>query len=319
MRFRTLVRVARQHWNDPGWWLEKDFMQEIIMPSVFSLLVGDGVDVVEEDWDNLIILDACRFDMFEELNTIPGTLSQKRSWNSATAQFLRQNFQEGEFHDTVYVTANPKVSMALDLDAKFHDVVQVWRDGWDEKLNTVTPQVMTERTRDVAESYPNKRIISHFVQPHFPFIGQKAREWFGSQGGFEYSRTQLLNGTGSRDSANIWELAREGTVDKDRVFEAYRENLETALPHVQSLVDDLRGKSVVTSDHGNMVGEFAWPFPIRIYGHPPHILRDELVTVPWLEIDSETRKSITAETPTDDVDTEESVAADRLQNLGYID
>ncbi|MDG5776143.1 hypothetical protein VB773_02085 [Haloarculaceae archaeon H-GB2-1] len=27
-----------------------------------------------EEWDNLVILDACRYDVFEEMHTFPGTL-----------------------------------------------------------------------------------------------------------------------------------------------------------------------------------------------------------------------------------------------------
>lgn len=30
--------------------------------------------VMDEDWDNLLILDACRFDMFENRNILPGQL-----------------------------------------------------------------------------------------------------------------------------------------------------------------------------------------------------------------------------------------------------
>lgn len=289
------------------------------MPAFFNLFADDGFDVVDADWDNLILLDACRYDIFEDINRIFGQLTKKRSWNSATAQWLRQNFSEGEYFDTVYVTANPKVSMALNIESKFHDVVQVWRDGWDDTLKTVTPEVMASRTLKVAESYPNKRIISHFVQPHFPFIGPKAQEWFDSQSGFEYSRKQLIDEKGTRTGNNIWQLARKGEVDRKHVLEAYKENLEITIPHVESLLHDLRGKSVVTSDHGNMVGEYAWPFPIRLYGHPPHIFTDELINVPWLEIKSGERKKINSEDPVSKDDTDHSLASDRLKQLGYLE
>ena len=34
---------------------------------------------MKEDWDNLVILDACRYDMFKKLNTINGKLEYKIS------------------------------------------------------------------------------------------------------------------------------------------------------------------------------------------------------------------------------------------------
>lgn len=44
------------------------------------------------------------------------------------------------------------------------------------------------------------------------------------------------------------------------------------------------GTTVVTSDHGNHLGEFATPFPIRLYGHPEGIRTPELIRVPWLVV-----------------------------------
>ena len=48
---------------------------------------------MKEDWDNLIVLDACRYDMFKEINTIKGNLERGISRGSATSQFLIENFE----------------------------------------------------------------------------------------------------------------------------------------------------------------------------------------------------------------------------------
>lgn len=53
----------------------------------------DGVDVFTEDWDNLIILDACRYDMLESAS-IEGTLEHRISRGSNTVEFLFGNFTE---------------------------------------------------------------------------------------------------------------------------------------------------------------------------------------------------------------------------------
>jgi hypothetical protein len=48
----------------------------------------DGVDVLAEDWDNLLILDACRYDAFAARADLPGRLERRRSRGSHTSEFL---------------------------------------------------------------------------------------------------------------------------------------------------------------------------------------------------------------------------------------
>ncbi|TKX67638.1 hypothetical protein [Halorubrum sp. GN11GM_10-3_MGM] len=64
----------------------------------------DGVPVVEKDWDNLIILDACRYDLFQEVSEVDGELSPAVSLGSSTGEFMRKNFGGGEFLDLVYIS-----------------------------------------------------------------------------------------------------------------------------------------------------------------------------------------------------------------------
>jgi hypothetical protein len=63
-----------------------------------------GLDVFEADWDTLLILDACRYDLFERVSDLPGKTTAVRSKGSATEEFLRANFDGKRLHDTVYVT-----------------------------------------------------------------------------------------------------------------------------------------------------------------------------------------------------------------------
>ena len=108
--------------------------------------------------------------------------------------------------------------------------------------------------------------------------------------------------------------------DREQVLAAYRENLDLVLPHVEALLETLSGKSVVTSDHGNLVGERGFPIPIRMYGHPRGLHHEELLSVPWLESERDERRRTVAEPPVDadaDADADEGVVADRLRALGY--
>lgn len=262
----------------------------------------DGVDVVAEDWDLLVILDACRYDMFEEAVDGRGRLEQRTSRGSHTTEFLRGNFGGRDLHDTVYVTASPQLhKWGEKVDASFHAVENVWAERWDDEYGTVLPETMVGAVEDAAERYPRKRLVAHFIQPHYPFIG-----W-----------GRHLNTDGGLD---IWNRLRRGDVDHDplEVRAALQDNLALALERVWDLVDDVRGKAVVTSDHGNMLGERSRPVPIREWGHPPGNYTEELVTVPWLVLESEERRPVVEDPP---VDAEEASAdtVQRLADLGYVD
>jgi hypothetical protein len=151
----------------------------------------DGIDVFTEDWDTLIILDACRYDSFADLNTLPGTLSKRESRGSTTDEFMDGNVKDREFLDTVYITATP----ALQNDkgsATFHSTIPLWRDHWDQEINTVHPEPVTEAALDAAKEYPNKRLVVHYLQPHYPFIGPTGREEFDYTG---YEEPEVENRT----------------------------------------------------------------------------------------------------------------------------
>jgi hypothetical protein len=271
----------------------------------------DGIDVMAEDWDTLVVLDACRYDLFAERADLPGTLHAKESRAAHTSEFILGNFHERDLTDTVYVTASPILQRGYPerYDPTFHAVVNVWQtEGWDEEHNSVHPETMVERALAAAERYPNKRLIVHFMQPHYPFIG---------------SDTTLDKQTvpdPEEITTDVWHELMRGSdeVAPETVAEAYRSNFDLVVPYVRQLFEELSGKTVVTSDHGNMLGERSRPFPIREWGHPPGLYTPELVTVPWLEFESGPRRTVVADPPEEasDAATDEMVR-DRLRHLGY--
>ncbi|UPM42899.1 hypothetical protein [Halocatena salina] len=276
----------------------------------------DGVDVMTEDWDNLIILDACRYDLFSAQQECSGTLERRESRGSHTVEFLMGNFSGRTMTDTVYVTASPQLHRWNDrIDATFHDVINVWKHDWDDTHRTVLPRTMTDYGRRVAAQYPNKRLIVHYMQPHYPFIESP-----------EINVGNRLDGT---DKTDIWGQLRNGdtNVSPSEIWEAYRDNLDRVLPAVQELVTTVSGRSVITSDHGNMFGERSRPIPIAEWGHPPGTYTEELVTVPWQIVSASERRDIRSEqprsssnrfTPNADLRPDDNaVTIDRLQALGY--
>jgi hypothetical protein len=87
-------------------------------------------------------------------------------------------------------------------------------------------------------------------------------------------------------------------------------------------METLSGKTVVTADHGQMIGERSFPIPFHEHGHPPGIYTEELLSVPWLVHTNGPRREITAEElPTREQadDGDETVVSERLRHLGYRD
>lgn len=279
-----------------------------------------GCNFVAEEWDNLLILDACRYDMFERLNDIPGVLESRRSNGSATREFIHNTFVGQTFYDTVYVTANPFVSM--DAGNVFHATIDLWQSNWNDELGTVEPEVVHQTLLDVAKQYPNKRLIGHFIQPHHPFVGPTGQNEIGEVSGNEKARQQALDGQRKfiDNQANAWEMAERNELDTRTLTRAYEENLELVLPEVKAAVDALDGLSVITSDHGNLVDEPAYGVlsaGSRRFAHPPYATATELVQVPWFVCNTNERRHIHADAPQRQGDHEESVVEDRLEALGY--
>jgi len=272
---------------------------------------------MKEDWDNLVILDACRYDLFTEVDYPDGELDFRVSMGSATPEFLFNIFNGETYHDTVYVTANP-MYRTKNLDNVFHYVDDVWQDFWDDDKKTVRPEAMKDASIRAEKEFPNKRIISHFMQPHYPFIGELAKQ-IGSHSGYEKTYRQVTGDTASRDNPTVWSMLESGDVSKKVVWDAYRENLEIVLPHLVELHQNLSGKTVITSDHGNLLGEKTYPLGKPIYGHPSGYRHDGLNKVPWLEMPFEDRKTITSEPPEVNDTGQIQEVTDRLSDLGYVD
>jgi hypothetical protein len=233
---------------------------------------------MEEDWDNLIVLDACRADAFERVADI-GSFDQYNpvvSLGSHSSEWTRRNFAGKEFSDTVYVSANPHTSR--DAGDSFHKIVEMWNRDFDDDVGTVLPEAMVNAAIETNKQYPHKRIIVHFMQPHAPFVGSDIPEEEMSH----------------------------------RYWDAYDENLSHVLKSVQRILDNLSGKSVITGDHGQIR-----PTPLRdvlgVGGHKPGLRYPGLVCVPWAVINGERREIMTdsiEKAATENIN-------ERLRDLGY--
>ncbi|PSP82763.1 hypothetical protein BRC96_11185 [Halobacteriales archaeon QS_6_64_34] len=261
----------------------------------------EGINVFDEKWDNMIILDSCRYDVFEEENSLPGTLKKRTSRGSMSEEFVVGNFTGKTLHDLVYISGNSWYARRCrSINAEVHHYSLI-----DSEYPEKTEEI-TEKAKEAIDSYPNKRIMVHYMLPHFPYIGETAKEHFPS---IDTQRKRLF--------ADL----RSGSVDitDEQLQRAYRENLRIVLREVSELLDALSGKTVVTADHGELLGERTFPVPYQEYSHPKRMYVPKLVEVPWLVHESG-EKRIEPEPPAEDNlsgITHDDVR-NNLRDLGYI-
>jgi hypothetical protein len=259
-----------------------------------------GIDVVEEDWDNLIILDAARAGAFRRWlfqNDTDCQFTTKISRGSQTPEWFAANFKQRKLNDTVYVTGNSvpyDIAVATEeeqmrsypeyeFDLDMHDMVNVWKETSDgvklenkRNVDVVTPEQMVDASLNTSQEYPNKRLLIHFTQPHDPYIGE-----FG----------QNLH---SRFASPLRAYDADEGIHINEVKRAYQENCNLALDAAYSLGKELSGKTVISSDHGELLDDKIGPIPMREVLHPAKLYVPELVQIPWIIIDGE-RKTIIAE------------------------
>jgi hypothetical protein len=321
-KVRYVYDGLKRGYDDPHWWRARvlEFLVSPIHTRLYPRRDG-AVDVMDEDWDTLIVLDACRADLFEQHTNLSDFDEYRRevSRGSTTLEWVEQNFAGESYGDTVYITTNPYVSLAA--GEAFHELVELWVDEFDDELNTVPPDRVVTAAKRVHEEYPDKRIVVHFMQPHHPFVPSPELQFDGWHvAGYDDWREDAGNTTDENDETGIgtpWEALSTGVVSREAVWNAYGSNLDLALDAVDELLGDIEGRVVVTSDHGNMLGERTFPFPLRVYGHPIGIRNSELVEVPWAVVQRGNRRKIKLDSTYSASSDDEETIEDRLEALGY--
>lgn len=265
---------------------------------------------MSNEWDNLILLDAARPDYLLAADPFEDATERTTAISPATYSygFMQSVFDSGQYHDTVYITANPYNHRLS--DSVFYRRINLLEDYWDEQRQTVTPGTVVKQAIKAAAEYPDKRLIVHFMQPHFPFLGPTGSETNGGIG-----RNADNGGVGSHP----WNAQRSGVgAGAKTLRQAFFENHEIVVPHVRHLLEKLNGRSVITADHANLVGERGFPIPIRHWGHPKQFPHPSLVKVPWIVFDGD-RRSVTAGEPESHSQPTEEIVENRLTALGYTD
>jgi hypothetical protein len=322
------------------------------------------VNIVKEKWDFLIILDACRYDYFETMykDYLQGDLEKKISAGSCTNDWRDVNFPDN-YDDIVYLSANPFFAqdqsvLGYTAGEHFHKVYELWRDGW--QRGTVPPEVVTNAAPEIIAKHPDKRFIIHYLQPHAPYLvlgedaigyddpqGQPGRCLAGKedyQNSSRYKRRilkwlmRLFKWNNLLGNHPDWLFCKWLNLPPRSSMEyvvrqyntkvlrkAYKQNLRLALEQVQYLLKHLKGRIIITADHGELLGE-----NLR-YAHPPNSKNPILLEVPWLVINKPEADTYQPDVQKLNIEihnnsskagadqTDEQQIKNKLRDLGYLD
>lgn len=236
-------------------------------------------------------------------------------WN--TPEWLKCVFRGKAHNDIVYISANPYINSKgtmiinsyIDSEGKLvwkfnprnyirvYKIIDVWDWGFNKELGTVHPKEVNKAALIAVRLYRLKRFIIHYAQPHYPYLelamrGIKIkinRRFSDRVKGF--IRWRLINLFGKRAGLKIAEkiigppspqrpeeqVARK--LGEQELRRLYKSNLRIVLKYVARLISRLKEKIIITSDHGELLGEQG------LYGHRDYNDVPILFEVPWLEID----------------------------------
>lgn len=282
------------------------------------------IKIMKEGWDYLIILDACRYDYFEQIweKYLTGVLTKRTSVGSSTLKWRDNSFKE-YYEDTIYISSNPYINSIMPMKGflgseYFYKVYDTWQYGWDENRGTVLPETVTNVAIDVVKSHKDKRVIIHYLQPHAPYLSLDMESFVFPAPNL--SKEKILMGTNQSESrAKIWlvrklalllrkirilgpnaewqlreiiKMTPASPMDAvrrkygdDVLRKAYKANLELVLKEVVRLLKYLSGKIVITSDHGELLGEN------RCYSHGSGSTSPYLIEIPWFIVDKQNERS----------------------------
>lgn len=283
------------------------------LKSVYELVIGGirrwgpdyGISPFDLEWDLYVILDACRPDLMGEVADEYDFIGEVQSVysNSSTSKvWMERNLRDTPATDDLaYVSGNPFTGKIPLREREFCVLDEVWRYAWDEDIGTIHPRPLTERVVTHAREGMCDRLMVHYMQPHFPFIPHPDIA----------GRIVPEDMTNQRTETKLWQLMEKDDIDhsREKVWEAYRDNLRVVLDEVGVLLDNVDAERVVISaDHGNAFGEWTK------YGHGdmplPCVKR-----VPLVETTAE--DDGTLEPSLEPSEAGDSTVDERLDNLGY--
>lgn len=281
-------------------------------------ILSNHLNVYNDDWDMLIILDTCRPDALNSVSSeyeFLDNISSRWSVGSHSAEWMMNTFTEkfkSQISETAYITSNPNSVTILEEDydkthaysgqlptqisrlfkyntsntvysGDFYKYTRIW-DRAEEYggMKYPAPRAVTDQAIETDRNDNPNRIIVHYMPPHSPYLANLV------EGEVRISDTPRLES-----------------------FDAYLDNLRWALNEVDTLLKNVdRGRVIITADHGESFSFRRWRG-----GHPVGAIYPSVRRVPWCvtdATDSKTYRPDSANEPASS-DTKEV-----LEALGYL-
>lgn len=292
-----------------------------------------GENIYDEDWDLLIVLDACRSDTLKEVSdeySFINRVSTKMSVGSTSLEWFLKTFTEqyeDRIRETKYLTTNgyfgqlesdmtdyfsfvstsdthieqsgivnKLVNRATINTTNFADITYLYHlEDQNPYGPTVLPDNVTSAAIKAARENKSPKLIVHYMQPHAPYVNGPL------------DRGEIYNYESSPFAA-----LRCGE-SHDRVYNAYKDNLRLVLDSVDRLIHNIDIDNVViTADHGELFGEFG------LYGHMAGMPHPKLKQVPWVETTATNTREETVEIEKENPGNTEEQTQELLRALGYI-
>lgn len=226
-------------------------------------------------------MDAMRFDVFKEIVTEEGIeypYSPVESSGCETGMWMRNTWHRRHYKDITLVsnTAIYWKQINRGILNRFGNTVALWR-GWRpiERGASMWGAVMpTEDVLTHAEKQhvlkPSQRLLIHDIPPHIPYCTKEGVRFLEKHAPNKTHPIVLQLKHYANNNKDGWRTLRHH----------YKESARITLNKIlESKWLRERGELIITSDHGEMIGEGG------IYGHSMnhknnHILR----TVPWMSV-----------------------------------
>ncbi|MFB6187586.1 MAG: hypothetical protein ABEI86_12070 [Halobacteriaceae archaeon] len=285
-----------------------------------------GTNIYEDNWDGLIVLDACRVDALQEVQDeydFLGSIETRWSRGSTSKEWLENTFTtkyRDEIASTACITANPfiqelrggppdpsgyppardsaicnhrLVSKLIRDDVvsveDFGEVIELWDLVTGEDDPQTHPNPVTDCAITTARNTDHNRYIIHYMQPHHPFYGSEQRTWTEEPFGY------------LKDGGEF-----------QTVWDSYIDNLRLVLDYIELLIENFDAeKLVITADHGELFGEWG------LYSHRVGVPHPNLRKVPWVETTATDTESYQPDYELANERASEEEIHERLEDLGY--
>ena len=263
------------------------------------------IDILNQDWDILVILDACRYDLFGEVYKEffnQGKLRKAISPATWTIEWFNKIFDGEYYDDIIYISSNvflnskKKMTHTSKGDTRsffgknhFFKVIDVWDWGWNKRTKTIHPRKINAGFIKYYLKYPKKRFILHYIQPHQPYLTLPKEEISNKQSKVKSSLLRQIGNSYLPEEIN-WKIKKILNISPSEIEKIYREKgwngikeiykneIRLVLNHVKILTDSISANFLITADHGERLGEHL--FRNRHGGK-----RDkEVIEVPWFEL-----------------------------------